>query len=66
VLDRLAVPELYYPNATPSRIAEETQRLLDDGPERRAQLAAFSELRELLGPPDAATRAARIALSMLE
>lgn len=66
ILDRLAVPELYYPNAIPDRIAEETQRLLDDGPQRTAQLSAFAELRELLGPQDAVTRAARIALSMLE
>ncbi|MCH8274544.1 MAG: hypothetical protein IH851_07125 [Armatimonadetes bacterium] len=65
LLRRAVVPELVQWAATPERLAKETRRLLANTPERAGQLKAFEELQALLGPPDALTRTARIALDML-
>lgn len=64
LLDRFAVPELIQEKASPEAIRASTERLLADSPERAAQLAAFEELDTLLGPADAITRAAELALQM--
>lgn len=66
LLNREVVPELFYVNATAQRIAEELTPLLDDNADmRQKQLADFEEIKELLGPKDAITRAARMALNLL-
>ncbi len=65
LLDRPAVPELLQDEASPEAICSSLEPLLAPTPERKAQLAAFHELDQLLGPMDAITRAARLALSMV-
>lgn len=58
VLGRRVVPELLY-RATPQAVAAAAMPLLaEDSPERAAQLRGYAELRERLGPPGAAERAA--------
>lgn len=64
LLDRDAVPELVQHDATPEAVRAALTRLLDDGPERARQLAAFEELDTLLGPADAITKTAELALSL--
>jgi len=67
LLNRLVAPELYYVNATPERIAEELSPLLAEGsPKRERQLKDFEEVKQLLGPADAITRAAKMAMSLLK
>ena len=66
LLSRLVAPELYYINATAERIVEEVTPLLVDGSEKREQqLSDFKEIKELLGPSDAITRAAKMAMRLL-
>jgi lipid-A-disaccharide synthase len=66
LLDRLVAPELFYVNATAERIVEELTPLLVDCSQKRAQqLSDFEEIRELLGPGDAITRAAKMAIRLL-
>jgi lipid-A-disaccharide synthase len=65
LLDRLVCPELIQWDATPQRISEELCKLLDDSPERRAQLDAFDHVEAALGPRDSLTRTAEIALTCL-
>jgi len=66
LLNRLVAPELYYVNATAERIAQELTPLLADGSEKREQqLRDFKEIKELLGPNDAITRAAKMAIGLL-
>lgn len=66
LLGRLVAPELYYINATAERIVEEVTPLLVDGSEiRKRQLSDFEEIKELLGPSDAITRTAKIAMRLL-
>ncbi len=64
LLNRAVVPELIQWNATPERIRAELDKLLEDTPERQAQLDAFKELSEILGPSDALSKTAEIALQM--
>jgi lipid-A-disaccharide synthase len=66
LLNRLVAPELFYVNATPERVAQELKPLLTESDARRKQLADFDEIETLLGPGDAITRAARIALEILQ
>ena len=61
LLDRPAVPELLQDAATPEALAAAAEGLLRD-PE--AQLAAFRELRAVLGPPDALVRCAAFAVAL--
>lgn len=66
LLNRLVAPELYYVNATADRIVEELTPLLADGSQNRErQLSDFKEIKELLGPRDAITRAAKMAMGLL-
>lgn len=62
LLGRGVLPELIQWDATPERIRKELDALLDDRDARSAQLAAFEELDQLLGPSDALTKAAEWAL----
>jgi lipid-A-disaccharide synthase len=61
VLGREIVPELLQEEATPTRLAAEMERVLED-PSR--QYAEFAALRAALGPPDALERGARFAVAL--
>lgn len=65
ILDKRAVPELVQGDVTPERIAAEARAILDD-PERAAEIESdLRRVRERLGKPGAAGRAARIAADMM-
>jgi lipid-A-disaccharide synthase len=64
LLDREVVPELLQDDATPQSLAEHLARILE-GLERERQIESFDELDRLLGPNDAITRTAELALSMV-
>jgi lipid-A-disaccharide synthase len=66
LLQRKVVPELLQWHATPENIATEASSLLQDSPDRNAQLRDFDEIRKLLGPNDAITRTAKLALQLME
>jgi lipid-A-disaccharide synthase len=61
VLEREIVPELLQEAATPAALARTMDAVLRD-PQR--QYAAFGELREALGPPDALERCATYAVEL--
>ncbi|HZH97694.1 MAG TPA: hypothetical protein VEX38_01875, partial [Fimbriimonadaceae bacterium] len=65
-LDRPVIPELIQHDATPERIRDELWRAMHPGEAHEAQMAAFDELDEMLGPPDAVTRAGKLALAMCD
>jgi lipid-A-disaccharide synthase len=65
LLERRVVAELIHTAASPEGLRRELDALLADGPEREAQLDAFRELDDLLGPGDALTQAARLAVGMI-
>ena len=66
ILGKAAVPELIQADVTPERVAEEVRRILDD-PARAAQIRAdLARVRDLLGAPGAAARAAAIAARMID
>lgn len=58
--------ELIQDEADPKRIAEESLRLLKDPALYAKTVKSLSEVRQALGKPDAASRAARIVLSLLQ
>lgn len=60
ILGRRAVPEMYLWQATPEAVRAALEPLLDETLDRGAQLAAFEEIDELLGPDDAITQTAAI------
>ena len=62
---RALVPELLQRQASPERMAEEIERLLEDGPARAAQLQGLEEVRASLGAPGAPRRVAEEVVSML-
>jgi lipid-A-disaccharide synthase len=65
ILGKAAVPELIQADVTPERVAAEARRILDD-PGRAAQIRTdLARVRDLLGEPGAARRAAAIAARML-
>ena len=55
------VPELLQEEATPERLVDAIDALLNDPAQQYGQ---FAELREALGPPDALMRCARFAVSL--
>jgi lipid-A-disaccharide synthase len=65
VLNKSVVPELIQQAASPKAIAIELLQLVEEGPERQAQLEAFEQVDELLGGEDAITRTASLALRLL-
>jgi lipid-A-disaccharide synthase len=58
-------PELIQGDVTPERIAEEVLRILKDSALRQRITEAMVQVRQNLGEPGAAQRAARIVISML-
>jgi lipid-A-disaccharide synthase len=65
MLDRHAVPELVHKGATPAALATLLYDVMQEGQERRAQLAAFREIDGLTGPDDAITKTAELALDLI-
>lgn len=60
ILGRRAVPELYLWQATPEAVRSALEPLTEETLDRGAQLAAFDEIDELLGPADAITATAAL------
>lgn len=58
IAGRRVVPELIQQDFTPARVAEETLRVLDDGPARSRMLQDLAEVRTKLGDGGATRRAA--------
>jgi lipid A disaccharide synthetase len=58
------VPELVQTEATPDNLRRELDKVLNDGAARQAQLVAFDDLESLLGPDDAITQSAQLALDI--
>lgn len=65
LLRKRVVPELLQWDATPERIANEVTTLIADSKERHDQLKDFEEIRRVLGPADALTRTATLAMRLL-
>ena len=63
VAGRGIVPELIHDEATPDRLAEETERLLADGHAYEDMKAALLTVRKALGDPGASRRAAEAVLA---
>jgi lipid-A-disaccharide synthase len=63
VAGRGIVPELIHDEATPDRLAEETERLLADGHAYEEMKAALLTVRKALGDPGASRRAAEAVLA---
>ncbi|MEK6660873.1 MAG: lipid-A-disaccharide synthase [candidate division NC10 bacterium] len=59
-------PELIQFQATPERIADEARRLLESPERRRRMQQRLREVRDRLGPPGAAARAAEAILEVLQ
>lgn len=66
VAGRAVVRELIQHEATPSNLAREVGRLLEDPVYRRAMIRGLGEVRGRLGEGGASGRAARIAFDMLQ
>lgn len=65
IAGRVVVPELIQSDFTPSRVTEETLRVLDDGASRTEMLRNLEEVREKLGRGGATQRAADEVSSFL-
>lgn len=65
LLDRQVVPEVLGYDVS-DKVACALNQLLTDTHERALQIQAFEEVRAVLGPPDAITRTAQMAMKMLE
>jgi lipid-A-disaccharide synthase len=59
-------PELIQKDVNPKRICEEALRILKDSVLQQKMVESLREVRQRLGNPGAAQRAARIVMSMLE
>jgi len=66
VAEEAIVPELIQFQATPERIADEASRLLESPERRRRMQQRLREVRDRLGPPGAAARAAEAILEVLQ
>ena len=58
IAGRMVVPELIQSDFTPSRVVEETLRIIDDGAERTEMLLGLGEVRDKLGKGGATIHAA--------
>jgi lipid-A-disaccharide synthase len=66
LLQKRAVPELIQWDATPENLRRELDLVLKSPEARQGQLADFDDLEQLLGPDDAISRSAELALSLLK
>jgi lipid-A-disaccharide synthase len=66
VAGKRIVPELLQREATPGRIAAEALRILKDPALQHRMVESMGEMRQRLGDPGAAQRAAHIVCSLLE
>jgi len=64
LLDREVVPERIAGMGTPEHLCEALLPLIEEGEPRRAQQAGLAEAVELLGPPGASERVARMILDL--
>ncbi|MBI1756722.1 MAG: hypothetical protein HY248_06440 [Fimbriimonas ginsengisoli] len=64
LLQRAVVPEFAGWRLRPAAISTALRALMTDGNARNAQLEAFAEISTVLGPRDAVTRTAELALGM--
>jgi lipid-A-disaccharide synthase len=62
VADRTVCPELIQQDATPEAMVLEISKLMAETPERKAMLAGYAEVRQLLGTKKAAENVAAILL----
>ncbi len=62
---RRLVPELLQGEMTPARIVAEVRRLWRPGPDRDEVIRGLAQVRQTLGPPGAAARAAEEVLALL-
>jgi lipid-A-disaccharide synthase len=58
IAGRTVLPELIQSDFTPTRVAEETLKVLDDGAERTEMLLGLGEVRDKLGKGGATIHAA--------
>jgi len=65
VAEREIAPELIQKDVNPQKIADEAFRILKDPLLSRKMSESMGEVRQKLGEPGAAQRAARIVCSML-
>jgi lipid-A-disaccharide synthase len=65
LLDRMLLGEFVVADAVPEKVRPYFAELLVDSPSRQSQLDGFEELDAKLGPDDAITQTARLALQML-
>jgi lipid-A-disaccharide synthase len=65
IAERRVVPELIQKDFTPSKVAEEVLRLLNDPRAREELRAGLAEVRRRLGPPGAVDRAADAIAALL-
>jgi lipid-A-disaccharide synthase len=65
LMQRQIVPELIQWTATPENLRRELAAILTNPQAREIQLADFTALESLLGPDDAVTQSAQLALSLL-
>jgi lipid-A-disaccharide synthase len=66
IAGRTIVPELIQDEATPERIAKEVAAILTDDIRRKTMTQDLKAVREKLGKPGAAARAARLACALIE
>jgi lipid-A-disaccharide synthase len=65
IAGKTIVPELIQDDATPERIAKEIARILTNEVERADMKRELKKVRERMGEPGAAKRAARLAIALL-
>lgn len=65
IAGKRVVPELLAGEMNPGNVRDHLLPLLDDTPERRAQLSGYDSVRELLGPAGASAKAASSIVSIL-
>jgi lipid-A-disaccharide synthase len=65
IAGKRAVPELIQNDFTPSRVASEVLRLLNDQSARESLRRDLAEVRQRLGPPGAVERAADAILQLI-
>jgi lipid-A-disaccharide synthase len=66
IVGREVIPELVQKDATPENLADAAYRLVADEQARAEVLAVYEKVRQELGPPGAARRAAEMVVDALE